>query len=302
MKNLIVLILSFLVLQAMAQTQIPEAGFNNWSPNSMNTYFEPTGGWWATLNALESLGGPVTVSPTTDVHTGEYAALLETKLWGEFLISGLLVSGSFGGTEPVIEEGQPFTDKPSKFKGWYKYSPVNGDSAGMAAILTRYNTETDQTDTLAEAIQAITEAATEYSQFEIDFDYYITGVNPDTITIVFSSSGDAANFQGEVGSTLWIDDLLLEYSTGLYESLAPEFTINLYPSPTDGQLFMEFNTSHPEELICYIYSMDGRFIQSFTPSGKKHNIDVSSWQHGRYILQAYVGKNLYSSAKFVIAR
>ncbi len=300
MRKLNTLILSFLVVSAMAQTQIPENGFNNWTPSSMNTYFEPSGGWWTTLNPLKSLGGPVTVSYTTDAHSGEFAAQLETKQWGDFLISGLLASGDFIMTEPFIQQGQPFTERPFKFKGWYKYSPVNGDSAGIVAILTKFNTSTGQKDTLAKAIRAIISDVQTYTEFEIDFDYSITGINPDTIIIVFTSSGDGGNFQGQVGSTLLIDDIFLEYSSGLQESLLPEFTVNAFPSPATDQISLEFKTMHPEQLLCSIYAMDGRLIQSFSPSEKKYQLDVSTWQQGNYILQAYLGNSLVSSTKFVV--
>jgi hypothetical protein len=204
-------------------------------------------------------------------------------------------------TEPYIQNGRPYTETPSKFKGWYKYSPVNGDSAGIGAILTKFNTGTGQKDTLATAIKAITNDVQTYTQFDIDFDYKMTGINPDTIIIVFTSSGDGENFMGEVGSTFIIDDILLEYTSGLQESLSPEFTIHAFPSPADEQLSLEFNNHHPEKLMCYIYAIDGRLMRRFSPSGKKYQLDVSSWQQGKYIVQAFVQNNFVSSAKFIVA-
>jgi len=304
MKTLIILGLSLWIGSAIGQTQIPEGGFNNWHQDSLNIYSEPTGGWWTTLNSLALLGGPVTVTPTTDAHSGEYAAQMETKIWGNaggLLISGLLVSGSFPPGGASIQNGQPFTDTPSKIIGWYKYSPVNNDSAGIGAILTRFNNSTGQQDTVAKAIAAITNAVESYTQFEIDFDYLIPEMNPDTITIVFTSSGDAENFQGEVGSTFIIDDVSLEYPSGLQETLMQEFSINAFPSPAVDQLSLVFNTNHPEKLRCFIYSIDGRFIQSFSPSTKKYQLEVSTWQQGKYIVQAYMDNKLVSSAKFMVA-
>ncbi|MDZ7741083.1 MAG: hypothetical protein U5Q03_04860 [Bacteroidota bacterium] len=84
MRTLNILILSLLMGSAMAQTEIPEGGFNNWVPNATNIYYEPAGDWWTTLNSLAILGGPITVYPTTDAHSGEYAAQLETILWVTF--------------------------------------------------------------------------------------------------------------------------------------------------------------------------------------------------------------------------
>lgn len=301
MKTLNILIFSLLIGSAMAQTQIPEGGFENWIPNSTNIYYEPGGDFWTTLNPLATLGGPVTVSQTTDAHSGEYAAKLETKLWGTLLISGLLVSGNFILTEPYIQNGKPFTDTPSKFKGWYKYTPVNSDSAGVAAILTRYNTEAGQQDTVARAISALTESVQTYTQFEFDFDYLLTGINPDTIILVFTSSGNAGNFQGEEGSTLILDDISLEYPSGLLESLQPEFTVKAFPSPADEQVSFQFNTAQPEKLLCYVYSLEGRLIKSFTPKGKEYQMNVSTWPQSKYILQVFKGNSLVSSSKFIVA-
>jgi hypothetical protein len=301
MKTFIGLLLFLVMGSAMAQTQIPEGGFNNWTPNSTNVYFEPTGGWWTSLNSLATLGGPVTLSQTTDAHSGEFAALMETKLWGDLLLAGLLVSGNFILEEPFIQNGQPFTDSPSKFKGWYKYTPVSGDSAGVAAILTRYNTGAGQQDTIAIARRAIEENVQTYTEFEIAFDYLITGVEPDTLIIVFTSSGDGGNFNGEVGSTFIVDDISLEYTTGLLESLLPEIDVKAYPTPAADHVTFTFDTPRPEKLLCEVYTLDGRFIQSFSPNNKEHLMDVSSLPRGKYILQVFEDNSLVSSAKFIVA-
>jgi hypothetical protein len=302
MKTLFTLVALFITFSIVAQTQIPEGGFDNWTPSPSNTYYEPSGGWWTTLNSLELLGGPVTVSPSTDMHSGTHAAKLETLEWGTLLLSGLLAAGEFITTAPFIEQGRPFTDLPSKIKGWYKYTPVNGDSAGVVAILTRFNTGTNSQDTIAEAIGAIKNAATTYTQFEFDFDYSITGTDPDTIILVFVSSGDGGNFNGQVGSTLLLDDISLEYPSGIEESIAPEFTVDVFPSPASDEVSLLFNTDNPEKLQCRIYTMDGSFITSFSLSDKKHQLNISTWKQGKYIVQAWIGNNLASSSKFMVLR
>jgi hypothetical protein len=301
MKKFWILILSFFVGSAMAQTQIQEGGFNNWTPSSLNTYYEPSGGWWTSLNTLSSLGAPVTVSRTTDVHSGTYAAKMETKQWGSFLIAGLMASGNFIMSSPYIMLGKPFTEKPSKFKGWFKYLPVNGDSAGVVALLTRFNSLTGIQDTIAMANQMFKNNVSVYTEFNLDFNYKITGMNPDTIIMVLTSSADGGNFNGQVGSTLLIDDLLLEYPSGLQDVVMPEFVLNAFPSPASNELSLEFNTSNPEKLICYVYTFDGRLMRSFSPLGKYQKIDVSTWQQGNYIVQAWLDNSLISSAKFIVA-
>jgi len=301
MKLLNVLLLFLLISPAIAQTQIPEGGFNNWTPNSTSTYYEPAGAWWATLNPLVSIGAPVTVSPVDDAHSGEYAAQLETRLWGTLLLSGIMVSGDFILSAPYIKNGKPFADTPSKFTGWYKYISVNGDSAGIAAILTRYDTGKGKQDTVATAVTAITESASIYTEFEIDFEYFMPGINPDSIIIVFTSSGDGGNFHGEVGSTLTIDDISLEYPFGIQESLLPEFITEAFPSPATTSISFKFNTAQAEKLFCYVYSLNGQLMQSFSPDDKEYRMDVSNWPQGKYVIQVYEDSNLASSAKFIVA-
>lgn len=299
MKYLWILIISFIVCSPMAQTQILEGGFNNWT-FFQKTYYEPTGGWWTSLNTLSALGGPVTVSPTTDVHSGTNAAKLETKKWGTFLLPGLLASGSFIMSAPYVKEGKPFTDMPYQFKGWYKYSPVNGDSAAIATFLTKYNTVTGKQDTIAKAIQVLKGNVSEYTQFNLNYDYK-SGMNPDTIIIVFVSSAAGGNSSGQVGSTLFIDDIYLEYGGGLQEILMPEFTTDVYPSPASKQIQLRFNTISPEQIICKVFAIDGQFMQSFSPLGNTQQIDVSNWPQSSYIAQVWLSGRLVSSTKFLVA-
>jgi hypothetical protein len=300
MKTHCTLIFVLLALVVSSQTQIPEGGFENWTPNSSGTYSEPSGNWWTTLNPLASVGAPVTTAPTSDAHSGELAARLETVQWGDFLISGLLSSGEFVFEEPFIKQGRPFSDKPSKFKGWYKYTPVQGDSAGIGAILTRYNTSTQQKDTIADAVIAVSSNITSYTEFVIDFEYTIPDLTPDTIIVVFTSSGDASNLQGQDGSVLIIDDIILEYATGLQDNLMPELSLNAFPSPANDRITLEINSFQPEDLVFNIYSMDGRLVESIVPEDRKTEVNTVNWKQGKYLVQAYKNDVFVSSTKFIV--
>jgi hypothetical protein len=300
MKTHCTLIFVLLALVVSSQTQIPEGGFENWTPNSSGTYSEPSGNWWTTLNPLASVGAPVTTAPTSDAHSGELAARLETVQWGDFLISGLLSSGEFVFEEPFIKQGRPFSDKPSKFKGWYKYTPVQGDSAGIGAILTRYNTSTQQKDTIADAVIAVSSNITSYTEFVIDFEYTIPDLTPDTIIVVFTSSGDASNLQGQDGSVLIIDDIILEYATGLQDNLMPELSLNAFPSPANDRITLEVNSFQPEDLVFNIYSMDGRLVESIVPEDRKTEVNTVNWKQGKYLVQAYKNDVFVSSTKFIV--
>ena len=126
------------------------------------------------------------------------------------------------------------------------------------------------------------------------------GINPDSIIIVFTSSGDGGNFLGEVGSTFIVDDISLVYPSGLNESLLPEFNVKVFPSPADDQVSFKFPTTQPEKLLCKVYSLDGRLIKSFSSNHTEYLMDVSNWSQGKYILQVYEDKTLLSSTKFIV--
>jgi len=196
-------------------SNLPNGDFENWVLSAQQTYEEPSTGWWATLNPLKNLGGPETVVKTDDAHTGQYAAKLTTAAWGQLTIPGILLSGLFDFNAPnMIIEGRPFTDKPLKFKGYYKYTSVNGDSAAIYANITKYNTLNSIKDTLAEVRLPIYTSVNQYTAFEIDFTYLLPGITPDSLSIVFASSADGANFNGAIGSTLYIDDISLILENG----------------------------------------------------------------------------------------
>ncbi len=198
-------------------TNIPDGDFEKWATitSGINSYEEPKSGWWTSLNILSNLGGPKTLKKTTEAHTGHYAAKMSTSVWGDLTIPGILVSGTFDFDAPnMIIEGKPFTEKPKSFRGYYKYFPVSGDSAAIFASITKYMPQNQRRDTIAAASLAILNTYDSYTFFDIDFTYYINYVEPDSINIVFASSADGANFNGAVGSTLYIDDISLIMQNG----------------------------------------------------------------------------------------
>jgi len=181
------------------------------------TYYEPSG-LWATLNPLSKLNGPVTVSRTNDKHSGNYAVKLESKIWGAdtsaqgLLIPGLLTIGTFVTTHPWVLQGKPFTSKPYSFEGYYKYISVENDSAIIYAKLSKYNFQLNKQDTIAEAKFIIKNSVINYQLFSIKFEYYNLSLTPDTLSMVFVSSGGGQNFEGKAGSTLFIDDIKFVYN------------------------------------------------------------------------------------------
>lgn len=204
----------------LPKTDTLNAGMEYWVKTVQNNIvYEEPAGYWATLNPLAKLGAPITVSKTTDKHSGNYAVKLESKLWGpasdtqSLLIPGLLSIGVFITAEPFLVQGCKYTAKPSSLQGYYKYTSIQNDSAVIYAKISKFNQIMGTSDTIAEAKFVIKNTVSSYQAFNINFNYYLPTLTPDTLCIVFVSSGGGQNFKGQVGSTLFIDDIKLTYPT-----------------------------------------------------------------------------------------
>lgn len=288
MQRTLTLLAIFLSLDLCAQ-QIPNNSFEDWQPELNGTYDEPSGSWWATLNFLRGFGpsAPITVNKTTSANSGTYAAEITTGEFGSFIIPGLLVTGDVGEIDlqdptDVIKRGKPFTGLPEKFSGYYKHLPVNGDSAVANAMLTKFNTSTNQRDTIALAEQLFNTQANSYTFFEADFDYYLTGVQPDTIIIALVSSAGGQALEGQPGSKLFIDELNLSYVAGIEMSTFDAIAIQSYPNPcTDRISFEAESTSNNRTLT--IYTLSGQVLKTANFPDIKLNIEVTGLEKGLYL-------------------
>ncbi len=283
---------------AFAQGQIPNGDFEAWTAPPFTGYEEPSSGWWTTLNTLNSIGGPETVEKTTDAHGGSYAAVLTTKQWGTLTIPGLLVSGEFDIQNPnFLVQGQPFTDLPNAFQGWFKYSPVSGDSAGLAALLTRWNTSLQKRDTLAQAAWVVRTAYPNWTEFDLPFTYFQTGITPDSILVALVSSGDGQNFNGQVGSTLWIDDVRLDYATANADAtLAAMLAVQVL----GNRLTVDLPASGAASEL-HLYDLQGKHLRSQKLHRGDQNIDLDH-ANGIYLVEIRQGTNVLLRQKIACIR
>lgn len=194
-------------------------------------------------------------SPEESVVVKDKAAKLQSTWIGLPGIAGAFASASMftgnfirtDGMNGVLSFGQPFTAKPTKLTGYYKYTPVaisymekwdsnvdpnlkEGDSDQCiiyVALCTknyeiRTNPENRQLFNPKDASviaygelvakEAVSgEEANGYKKFSIDIKYRKTDVTPSYIVVVAAASRYGDYFTGGKGSTLYIDEFNLEY-------------------------------------------------------------------------------------------
>lgn len=279
-----------------AQNQIPDGDFEGWTPDQLNLYEEPQSEWWATLNPLRNLGGPVSVSKSTDAHSGNYSAHMVSGTYGTLFVPGILLSGSFDilNAPDFFTRGQAYTARPTTFRGWYKFNPANGDSAAVAVQLTRWNSSTEQRDTVGEVGLIIRGSISNWTEFVLPIFYY-SNETPDTLVVVATSSADGANFNGQVGSELWIDDFDLDVQTSALEA-ETDLSVNFAQSE-EAWIFQLFEPGTEIR----IWDAQGRQVyRSDLPIGTTH-CPTGNWPAGIYsvLIQDRKGKSWHEKVLLV---
>jgi hypothetical protein len=269
-----------------AQSQIPNGDFESWTAGTGGQFEEPSSNWWTSLNALKLLGAPATVVKTTDAHSGTYAAKMSSAQWNTLLLPGLLVCGDFDATASTfLVTGQPFTDRPAVLNGWFKYFPANNDSAGIAALLTRWNAAAGRRDTLAIAAIVLYDTVANYTAYNLPFVYSSLTLAPDSIILALVSSQGGSQFIGQVGSTLYADDLGFDYIAMATDAQTPIGFLS--PNPvSNGQLHITLTSGQAQLRISDVL---GRTRLTQALRGRTHELALADLEPGMYFVELTQG-------------
>lgn len=184
-------------------------------------YWEYQTALFNTLNLLyelpiDPLPCEVTAFRSTDAQDGKYSIKLVTAN----LNGMLLVPGAFGTISPdfvgeFLNDGgitvkKEFPYKPASLTGYYKYSPVEGDSAAIDMELFSNN------KVIASKVLKIKNATDEWTAFTIPFEYTDDNAKPTHLKLLFISSAgynfdDLQTCKGQANSTLYIDNVQFTY-------------------------------------------------------------------------------------------
>lgn len=219
MKKLLLAFVS-LSMGIFASAQINNADFENWSQNTVGTTTYDSLHQWFTYN---DFAFPLAAANGIPTFLLNEAAFQEQP--GSTNASALRLETV--DCQPCGQAGLPttipgfalntseYTQRPESISFDYKFSPVNGDWAGAAILLTAGGGN----DTIAGAIIPIETAQSTYTSMTVPFSYF-SGANPDSIRISLFSSGDTilnAYYPNapaaQVGTEFIIDNLQLNMPT-----------------------------------------------------------------------------------------
>lgn len=305
-KAFLVISLVATCLQAHTQTTLTNLGLEGWTTSNSGRYEEPDAPWQS-ANPGVDFDLTATVDPVekvTDAYSGDYAAKMESANIFFTFTAGALWTGNFelNLTDPAqsAKFGVPYEGTPTNLKFYYKYFPVNGDSMGVYTILRKWNPDTQQQDTIAYAEVRQTQTVDEYTLFDLPLNYYIENTLPDSIEIAFTASAAGFEYMGEIGSTLYIDEVELENEVGIIQVWTPEVHIKTFPNPVTNQVHFELD-KFVNNTTLLIFDSTGKQMTTLNIANNYGSLYVSHWNSGTYyfLLKNEKGHDL-SSGQFVV--
>ena len=229
---------------------------------------------------------------TTDAVLGNYALELTTVLGSQnnhpSAQPGWISTGFYPRNCNNCSEqgGLPFTNQIDTLAFYYKYTPVTNDTAMVGINFKKNGTSFNYGG------QYLLAAAT-YQYVEIPFN---VGQAPDTVIVDIMSSLWTDSLPAFVGSVLKIDEIHFKshpLGTGI-SKYQNDNTINVYPNPTNGKLYIRGLKSNIQTLD--VYDMLGSKV--YSTANLQHQllneIDLSALQKGIYFMNIYDGDKTYT--------
>ena len=132
-------------------------------------------------------------------------------------------------------------------------------------------------------------------QFNI-LDDSINSVAPDSGMVVLISGRVPG---GNVGTTLWVDDL--SFVTGINEIDELNGSFDLYPNPVVGSLFVKNNNLIKKNALLNLFDEMGRNVASFNLNDNISVINTSSLSKGIYFYQIInTNQSIVKKGKFIV--
>lgn len=273
-------ILSLIVVAFGAQLALagplPNTGFEEWSPSGRPSPFdweEPTG--WKSSNAMTEF---ITagVRKNTDAKSGTYACELRTiGLFGDDA-PGILVNGDpeldfQNATFDMGSAGTPYTFRPQKLAGSYKFSSASGGDAGFVLVLFKaYNAGASRYDTVGIGYKELLPTEN-YARFEVEIDYK-SKAHPDTVVVAFFSTRPTARLGG---GFLLIDDVqFVIEASGVGEGADRTHGVRLYPNPASDRVRLEFPETSFRAREIRFYDALGQEVLRSDVQGRESEIDM----------------------------
>jgi hypothetical protein len=290
MKKLAMIPAVLLAAAMMANAQIPNSGFEDWT--TVGSYEEPIG--WATMN-LACAGPFYSCTKSTDhfpAAMGNYSMRLEnntslTQYTGAY---GIAITDSMA---YPFQPAFPVTGQPNTLSGYYKFTSLNYDTMFIRIIFFQngimLGNNTFKTGT----------TTANWTPFSVTFNY----PTADSATIMLWAFYPSSQTDGPNGnSVLYVDNLSLDNTAvndPIWTLKNPMF--NLSPNPAFNRVSVNVGNLNAADATLNIYTAGGTLISAESLRHDQQHIDVRDLSSGLYLVEIKA-KAWTERQKFMIQR
>ena len=291
--NFFLLITSLLgfTLTLTAQNQpVPNGDFENWKPFSFCPSIDSLEGYNIYDEFIFTEFGECPTYPiikkSTDKYSGNYA--LEMKPYYDG--SNYYSSGVYSSLDLFEEsiQGIPFTSKPTKLTGYYKFnSGTTGDDFVISVqVSDRFGYS------IGDGTIIITESTNAYTKFEILLAYASNNNNnaPSSLVIVLLVGNQTFDTANPLSKAV-IDNLQFEYPT-------PTSTTN-YSATSSINVFAANKNINFSENVSDVHVVDMTGASKMQETASTQQLNVATLKSGLYVV-TYMYNDTYFSKKIVL--
>jgi hypothetical protein len=260
-----------------SNAQIPNAGFENWSPTPPPpppAIITPDGWWTNNMPAPPFSSVPVTKSGTAHSGNssvrGEVVSSLGAPGNAPMIMAGINVGGDV--------DGFAWTQRSASITGYYQFFPVSG-SGDRISILGSLMKGGMKGNGVAVVGGYVTTAASSWTQFSVPFTYLTANV-PDWASLSFFISGPAGK-DATNGSYFLLDDLAFSGTASAVSELAgvpQSFALEQnYPNPFNPSTSIRFSVAQPGHVSLKVYNVLGVEVASLVNQQKDAGTFTVNW-------------------------
>ena len=231
--------------------QVPNGDFEQWSGG------QPVG--WSTFNNLLT----VSITQTSDSHSGSSAAKGATVLFNSVVIEPILIAGD------LTYHGFPVSQRYTNITGYYKLTSVGNDLFNVVVGMWKNGQAIG-----AGALEF--NAASSYTAFSVPI-YYATPDVPDSCWISFTV---AYTDSAHLGTVFYVDDVAMNTNPTSVNDKVQTLSYKLiqnYPNPFNPTTVINYEIPVSENVTLTIYNSLGQQIKTLVDEHRNAGYYQVAW-------------------------
>ncbi len=106
---------------------------------------------------------------------------------------------------------------------------------------------------------------------------------------------------GQVGSTMYVDELMLEYPQGIQQALLPDVNVNTFPNPAKDILTVQLSDKVKDGTL-EVYNLEGKQMGIYHLPDLMNRIPVYSLINGTYYYKLKEDRHILNTGSFIIRK